>query len=269
MKSRSDVSEFWSFVSSRTSGKVREETILFAGVVGSQALGLGTEASDFDVRCVFSNTKAELLGVHPFDYFDIKEGSNRINYSGHFDGSGYSVPRFLLSLYRGDANAFELLYTPANCLIHLDSRLEPLLLERGKFVTGLLAKSLNGEARYLHHRAFTYDKGKVKHDDRRSRIEQYGYDVKAASKAYYHYRAAQRVLRGEGFTLLGSDGDSVRSIRQGDVSLSSMQQILQSEDERTHAAVKDRKQHQVPWQVSESWVSNLSAELTLNTWRDM
>ncbi len=266
MKNRTDVSEFWDFVARRTSGKVSNRNILFSGIVGSRSLGLNNEDSDYDIRCVFSNTLHDELGVDRFDYFSVKEGTGGINYSGHFDGSGYSVSRFIRDLYKGEFNVAELLFVNESYILHFDERLELLMMERNQFLTGSLASSMNSAARYNKHRAFRYSLEDIKNDDRKRRVVESGYDVKSAARAYMLYRGAQRLLCGDGFNLLGNDTDFLRSIRCGSESKDLMLGLLQAEDERTHLKLKDKKSHEVRWVADSKLATSLIVDTNKAVW---
>jgi hypothetical protein len=110
--------------------------IIFEGIVGSQAYGIATPASDVDKKGVFILPLDKLLG---FDYVEqVTDEKNDIVF--------YEVARFLQLLQNNNPTILELLNLPEDCVLHKDPIFEMILENRDKFITKNCKNSFGGYA---------------------------------------------------------------------------------------------------------------------------
>jgi hypothetical protein len=111
-------------------------TIIFEGIVGSQAYGIATPASDIDKKGVFIQDEDSILG---FGYIDQVNDSKN-------DQTFYEIRRFLELLASNNPNILELLNLPDDCVIHKDPIFDFILEHRSKFITKMCRNSFGGYA---------------------------------------------------------------------------------------------------------------------------
>jgi hypothetical protein len=111
-------------------------TIIFEGIVGSQAYGIATPTSDIDKKGVFIQDEDSILG---FGYIDQVNDSKN-------DQTFYEIRRFLELLASNNPNILELLNLPDDCVIHKDPIFDLILEHRNKFITKMCRNSFGGYA---------------------------------------------------------------------------------------------------------------------------
>lgn len=111
-------------------------TIIFEGIVGSQAYGIATPASDVDVKGVYVQDQDSILG---FGYIDqINDTKN--------DQTFYEIKRFLELLSSNNPNILELLNLPGDCVIYKDPVFDLILERKNEFITKVCRNSFGGYA---------------------------------------------------------------------------------------------------------------------------
>lgn len=83
--------------------------VLFASDNGSKAWGYDSPASDFDVKYVFSNSDSEYMSL-----FGHKELEEYKSAEHNTEAVGWDLKKFLLMTYKGNANAYEVLFSPVS-----------------------------------------------------------------------------------------------------------------------------------------------------------
>jgi hypothetical protein len=112
------------------------DLILFEGIVGSQAYGISTPASDVDIKGIFILPLEDILS---FGYIEqISDEKNDVTF--------YEIQRFLKLLESNNPTVLELLNLPQDCVIHQDPLFNLILENRDKFVTKMCRNSFGGYA---------------------------------------------------------------------------------------------------------------------------
>ena len=110
--------------------------IIFEGIVGSQAYGIATPASDVDIKGVFM---MPLDNVLDFNYVEqISDEKNDTVY--------YEIRRFLQLLQTNNPTILELLNLPDDCVLHKDPIFDMILKNKSKFITKNCKFSFGGYA---------------------------------------------------------------------------------------------------------------------------
>lgn len=111
-------------------------TIIFEGIVGSQAYGIATPTSDIDKKGVFIQDEDSILG---FGYIDqVSDTKN--------DQTFYEIKRFIELLASNNPNILELLNLPEDCIIHKDPIFDLVLEYKNDFITKMCRHSFGGYA---------------------------------------------------------------------------------------------------------------------------
>jgi hypothetical protein len=111
-------------------------TIIFEGIVGSQAYGIATPTSDVDKKGVFIQDQDSILG---FGYIDqINDAKN--------DQTFYEIKRFIELLASNNPNILELLNLPEDCIVYKDPIFDLVLEHKNDFITKMCRHSFGGYA---------------------------------------------------------------------------------------------------------------------------
>ena len=110
--------------------------ILFEGIVGSQAYGLGTPESDQDIKGVFIQSNEDILSNRYIPQIDVDS-----------DTVYYELRRFLELVSVGNPNVLELLFLPERCKISWSKEWEYLLNIREEFLSKKCYYTFSGYAK--------------------------------------------------------------------------------------------------------------------------
>lgn len=110
--------------------------IIFEGIVGSQAYGIATPASDIDKKGVFIQDQDSILG---FGYIDqVSDTKN--------DQTFYEIKRFIELIASNNPNMLELLNLPDDCIVYKDPIFDLVLNHQKDFITKMCRHSFGGYA---------------------------------------------------------------------------------------------------------------------------
>lgn len=109
--------------------------LLFKTIVGSQAYGATTPASDTDYKGVYRQSIDELIGFGYREQWEISK-----------DECYYEVRRFLQLLQSGNPTVLELLYMPDRCIVHKHPAFDLIIAQRHRFLTQKCRHSFGGYA---------------------------------------------------------------------------------------------------------------------------
>ena len=110
--------------------------IIFEGVVGSQAYGIATPASDIDIKGVYIQPIEDILS---FGYIEqVSDSTNDTTY--------YEIQRFLELIQRNNPNILELLNLPEDCINIKDPIFNEILEIGENFITKICKYSFGGYA---------------------------------------------------------------------------------------------------------------------------
>ena len=111
-------------------------TIIFTGIVGSQAYGIATPTSDIDRKGVFIQDEDSILG---FGYVEqVNDDKN--------DQTFYEIRRFLQLIQQNNPNLLELLNLPEDCIVYKDPIFDMILDHKDKFISVICKNSFGGYA---------------------------------------------------------------------------------------------------------------------------
>jgi uncharacterized protein len=109
--------------------------LIFKAIVGSQSHGTATPTSDIDHKGVYMQPVDALISFGYREQIDVNK-----------DESYYEVRRFLQLLQSANPTVLELLYSPADCIIHTSPQFELLQQHRAQFLTQKCLYSFGGYA---------------------------------------------------------------------------------------------------------------------------
>jgi predicted nucleotidyltransferase len=109
--------------------------IIFRAIVGSQSYGTSIPTSDIDIKGVYIQDEAEILG------FGYKEQLNVTK-----DETYYEIRRFLELLETANPTVLELLFSPDECVLVKEPEFQILIDNRDKFLTKKCLHSFGGYA---------------------------------------------------------------------------------------------------------------------------
>ncbi len=112
--------------------------ILLEVIVGSQAYGTATPASDIDRKFVYILPEEDILGNKYVEQITVNK-----------DFAGYEIKRFLELLAVGNPTMLELIAGdyPKDCILYKHPAFDLILNEKDKFITKLCQKSFGGYAK--------------------------------------------------------------------------------------------------------------------------
>ena len=144
---------------------------------GSHLYGLSTPDSDVDERIIFANTEAKnILGLNKFEQ-EVRNNKDE-------DVHKIEIRKFLELARKGNTQSIEVLYAKDYSFDEKSPALDFLRLNREKFVdSNRLFKVISS---FIHAQKFLIfdDKRKAEEGSKRAtKINQYGYNPKAASTA--------------------------------------------------------------------------------------
>lgn len=113
----------------------REHKIIFKTVVGSQAYGTATPASDQDFKGVYIQHPDDILGFNYLEQFEVSK-----------DECYYEVRRFLQLLQSANPTVLEMLFMPEECVLETSSVFDLIVQNRDKFLTKKCLHSFGGYA---------------------------------------------------------------------------------------------------------------------------
>ena len=111
--------------------------IIFECISGSHAYGTNIETSDTDIRgiYIFPANEKSLFDDHQLEVADDKQ-----------DIKFFELQKFMQLCAENNPNVLELLFTPSECIIYKDARMDVLLANRELFVSQKAYHSFNGYA---------------------------------------------------------------------------------------------------------------------------
>jgi len=121
--------------------------ILFETIIGSQAYGTATPASDVDKKFVYILPEDFILGMGYIEQININA-----------DYVGYEIKRFLELIELNNPTLLELVASPKDMIIHKDPLFDLILEQKDKFITKICKNSFGGYARQQIQKAKGQDK---------------------------------------------------------------------------------------------------------------
>lgn len=115
---------------------VENGLILFETIVGSQAYGTQTPASDIDKKFVYILPEDYILGTGYVEQINVTK-----------DYTGWEIRRFLELMGSNNPTVLELLNSPADCIISKHPLFDIILENKEKFITKICKDSFGGYAR--------------------------------------------------------------------------------------------------------------------------
>lgn len=121
--------------------------IIFEVIVGSQAYGTATPASDVDKKFVYILPEEDILGLNYVPQIEVNK-----------DYVGYEIRRFLELIASNNPTILEMLHSPEDCILTLDPVFEYVIKNKEQFITTICADSFGGYARQQIKKAKGLDK---------------------------------------------------------------------------------------------------------------
>lgn len=150
-----------------------DKNIILLGKTGSYVYGTNTENSDQDFQGVVIPPIDYFLGVHAFNQYQNKNGSNFKNTKHDVDVSILHINKFVNELIAGSPNIIELMFLREEDYLKIDSEAELLLQNKELFLTKHLAKRFGGFAHSLQ--------GRLERENKKTNGEEF--DTKSAMHA--------------------------------------------------------------------------------------
>lgn len=115
----------------------RPDNTIFECVAGSHSYGLNTPTSDIDIRGIFIQPMGDRLSLHK--RVDEMGGKSQ-------DTKYYELAKFMHLASGCNPNIIELLWTPEDCIRHMDKRMRLLIENRHLFITKRAFHTFTGYA---------------------------------------------------------------------------------------------------------------------------
>lgn len=191
-----------------------EPGLQFLTLSGSHAYGLADEYSDLDYIGVVVPPKEFILGLNKWEHWNPKPGT----LEGGIDVSIYSLDKFIRLLYKQNPNIVETLFFYPSVLLYESTDFTSRIVDnRDQFATLKLLKAIkgfaNGELQRLKAGGSTRKMGAK----RREAVEEFGYNVRAASHVLRLLFTANNWLRYGNYdpVLVGLDREEVLAVKKG------------------------------------------------------
>lgn len=190
---------------------------IFVALTGSVAYGASTNVSDVDI---FGITIPPEPYLRPAKYGEIEGFSvgklprfdeyqqHHIAYDeAEYDCKIYSIVHFFQLAMNGNPNVIDALFTPANCVLHIDSIMQRILMKKDIFLSKQCYDRFRGFA-YNHLKSMQHIKAG------RERYCQFGYDVKDFSHVVRQLLGIIEILE-TGNYVLNKNAEEIIAIRNG------------------------------------------------------
>lgn len=115
---------------------VENSLILFETIIGSQAYGTQTPASDIDKKFVYILPEDYILGTGYVEQINVNK-----------DYTGWEIRRFLELMGSNNPTVLELLNSPEDCIIYKHPLFDLILEHKEDFITKICKDSFGGYAR--------------------------------------------------------------------------------------------------------------------------
>ena len=115
---------------------VENGLILFETIIGSQAYGTQTPASDIDKKFVYILPMDNILGTGYVEQINVNK-----------DYTGWEIRRFLELMETNNPTVLELLNSPEDCIVSKHELFDLILAHKEDFITKLCKNSFTGYAR--------------------------------------------------------------------------------------------------------------------------
>jgi predicted nucleotidyltransferase len=191
-------------------------------IMGSQAYGVSTDASDDDIygfaiplkEDVFPHLKGEIEGFgknkqrfETWQQHHVEDKESRKQY----DFQVYSIVRYFSLCMDNNPNMIDSLFTPVNCVIHSTQVAEMIREHRKMFLHKGSWHKFKGYAYSQMHKMDI----KVPEGKRKESIEEHGYDLKFAYHVVRLLNEVEQILI-EGDLDLQRNREQLKAIRRGD-----------------------------------------------------
>ena len=193
---------------------VTKNSILVA-LTGSIAYGASTDNSDVDI---FGVTIPPESFLRPSKYGEIENFSvgrlprfdeyqkHHIPYNNsEYDLKIYSIVKFFQLAMNGNPNVIDMLFCPANCILHVDVLMQRILMQKEIF----LSKQC-----YDRFRGFAYNHLKSMQHVKSGRSDKYGFCVKDFSHVVRQLKGIIEILETGNYTL-NKYAEEIIAIRNG------------------------------------------------------
>lgn len=191
------------------------DNCIMVALTGSIAYGASTDNSDVDI---FGVTVPSEKFLRPSKYNEIEGFSvGRISrwdeYQQHhiaygeakYDIKIYSIVKFFQLAMNGNPNVIDMLFCPANCVLHIDTLMQRILMQKHIF----LSKQC-----YDRFRGFAYNHLKSMQHVKSGRSDKYGYCVKDFSHVVRQLKGIIEILE-TGYYILNKNAQEIIDIRNG------------------------------------------------------
>lgn len=207
--------------------------------MGSHAYGCATDDSDIDLYGfaipplgdLLPHVRGEILGfgkqLKKFEQY----GEDHIQHDGlDYDINIYNVTKFFQLCMQNNPNMIDALFVPEDCVVGSTPLGDMVRWERRKFLhKGCYHKFLG----YAHSQLKKI-KNKNPVGKRKAVVDQFGFDTKYASHLYRLAEECEQILA-TGDLDLRANQDYMKSIRQGDIPLESLEEWFEEKKVKLEA----------------------------------
>jgi len=229
-------------------------------IMGSQAYGVSTDASDCDLygfaiplkEDIFPHLRGEIEGFgrqkqrfETWQQHHVEDKECRKQY----DFQIYSIVRYFDLCMQNNPNMIDSLFTPVNCVIHSTQIAEMIRENRKMFLhKGSWPKFKSYAYSQMHKMSIKEPEGK-----RREMVDKFGFDVKFAYHVVRLLNEVEQILI-EGDLDLQRNREQLKSIRRGEWT---QEQIIQYFTDKERNLEKIYAESTLPWGPDESKIKKL------------
>lgn len=193
------------------------DNCIMVALTGSIAYGASTDNSDIDI---FGITIPSEKFVRPSKFGELEGFSvGRIQrwdeYQQHhiaygesqYDLKIYSIVKFFQLAMNGNPNVIDMLFCPANCVLHIDTLMQRILMQKEIFLSKQCYDRFRGFA-YNHLKSMSHIK------EGREYCQKYGFDTKDFSHVVRQLLGIIEILETGNYTL-NKHAEEIIAIRNG------------------------------------------------------
>lgn len=237
------------------SEKWLKDNIHYEVIMGSQAYGVSTEQSDFDIygwaippkHLMFPHLSGHITG---FGAEPTRFNQFQIHHVDHLDKQYdfviYNVAKYLHLVIENNPNMIDSLFVPNNCVVHVTPAAQILRDHRKSFLhKGAFAK-FKGYGYAQMHRL---NVKRTEESSRSALIGKYGYDLKFAYHIFRLLKECEQILR-EGDLNLQANREQLKSVRRGEWTIEQLKDFFATQQSHLESLFQKCKLPEVPnWKL--------------------
>ncbi|MNY85872.1 putative nucleotidyltransferase [compost metagenome] len=217
--------------------------IIFLSEAGSHLSGTNDETSDLDFRAIVLLNEDYQIGMKKFEHTKLVSGTNKINLHKDLDVEVFSPQKFVNEAYHGETVCIEMLFTEnPSIYVYNYEWMDPIKKNREVFLSKSIARKYLGYITGCINRALLDpNNNRLKRPDSIERLNNFGYETKAAMNAIKNGRMVLELLNQGTMTLKRPDREELLAIKRGKYTREEFSQISSDLIQEVKSAMETSK----------------------------